>query len=78
MEIERKWMVHGWPQGLPLTETYQMDQGYLTVRPTVRIRREALQGGATALVLCFKGRAPSAGRRSKPRSTPASSPGSSI
>ena len=55
MEIERKWMVHGWPQGLPLTETYQMDQGYLTVRPTVRIRREALQGGPTALVLCFKG-----------------------
>lgn len=59
MEIERKWMVTGWPEGLPLLETYQMDQGYLTVRPTVRIRREALEGGATALVLCFKG-APSA------------------
>ena len=55
MEIERKWMVTGWPAGLPLTETYQMDQGYISVRPTVRIRREALQGGATALVLCFKG-----------------------
>ena len=25
------------------------------MRPTVRIRREALQGGRTALVLCFKG-----------------------
>ena len=55
MEIERKWMVQGWPQGLPLLETYCMDQGYISVRPTVRIRREALQGGRTALVLCFKG-----------------------
>jgi len=55
VEIERKWWVHGWPQGLPCTAVYTMDQGYLTVRPTVRIRREALQGGRTALVLCFKG-----------------------
>ena len=55
MEIERKWMVQGWPQGLPLLETYRMGQGYISVRPTVRIRREALQGGRTALVLCFKG-----------------------
>ena len=52
MEIERKWMVAGWPEGLPMTEDYRMDQGYISVRPTVRIRR---QGGATALVLCFKG-----------------------
>ena len=55
MEIERKWMVTGWPAGLPLTEEYRMDQGYISVRPTVRIRREALGGGPTALVLCFKG-----------------------
>ena len=55
MEIERKWMVKGCPEGLPLTETDQMAQGYISVRPTVRIRREALQGGRTALVLCFKG-----------------------
>ena len=41
MEIERKWMVQGWPQGLPLLETYRMDQGYISVRPTVRIRRIA-------------------------------------
>ncbi len=40
-------MVQGWPQGLPLLETYRMDQGYISVRPTVRIRREALQGGRT-------------------------------
>lgn len=61
MEIERKWMVTGWPEGLPLEETYRMDQGYLCVRPTVRIRREALEGGRTALVLCFKGAAGSDG-----------------
>ena len=55
MEIERKWFVAGWPQGLPQTSDYQMDQGYISVHPTVRIRREALRGGRTALVLCFKG-----------------------
>ncbi|MCI7192541.1 hypothetical protein MR547_04610 [bacterium] len=55
MEIERKWMVTGWPEGLPEVEVYRMDQGYLCVRPTVRIRREALRGGATSHVLCFKG-----------------------
>ena len=60
MEIERKWMVNGWPEGedlprLPLKEEFAMRQGYISVRPTVRIRREALQGGRTALVLCFKG-----------------------
>ena len=54
MEIERKWMVTGWPEGLTQTSDYQMDQGYISVRPTVRIRREALQGGRTALVLCFR------------------------
>lgn len=56
MEIERKWMVTGWPQGMgePVA-VYEMEQGYISVRPTVRIRREALAGGRTALVLCFKG-----------------------
>lgn len=55
MEIERKWMVTGWPEGLTCTEEYRMDQGYISVRPTVRIRREALTGGPTRHVLCFKG-----------------------
>ena len=69
MEIERKWMVTNWPdeKSFPLTETYQMDQGYISVRPTVRIRREALQGGRTALVLCFK-------RKLKPKSMQTCSP----
>lgn len=55
MEIERKWMVKGWPENLPLVETFQMEQGYISVRPTVRIRKEALIGGETKRILCFKG-----------------------
>lgn len=31
-----------------------MRQGYISVRPTVRIREEALTGGKTRYVLCFK------------------------
>ena len=27
MEIERKWMVTGWPEGLPMTEEFTMRQG---------------------------------------------------
>ena len=59
MEIERKWMVNGWPEGnafppLALVEEFSMRQGYLCVHPTVRIREEALKGGETAYILCFK------------------------
>ena len=54
MEIERKWMVTGWPQGLPLEEEFTMRQGYISVQPTVRIREEALTGGSTDYILCFK------------------------
>lgn len=31
-----------------------MRQGYLTVRPTVRIREEALTGGPVSYILCLK------------------------
>ena len=57
MEIERKWMVADWPEGLPLTETFEMDQGYLCVRPTVRIRREAKAGGRTGVCAVLQRRA---------------------
>ena len=50
MEIERKWMVTGWPEGLPMEEEFAMRQGYITVR----IREEALTGGSTDYILCFK------------------------
>lgn len=44
MEIERKWLVSGWPdEKLPLLEEHLMRQGYLTVEPTVRIREETLK-----------------------------------
>lgn len=55
MEIERKWMVEGWPKAdLPLLYEQKMRQGYLVVEPTVRIREEAMTGGDTHYVLCLK------------------------
>ena len=54
MEIERKWMVTGWPEGLAMEEEFAMRQGYISVHPTVRIREEALKGGRTDYILCFK------------------------
>ena len=55
MEIERRWLVGGWPDGEPAA-VLEMDQGYFAVRPAVRIRREARRGGDTRYVLCFKGK----------------------
>ena len=55
MEIERRWLVAGWPDGAP-TAVIEMDQGYFAVRPAVRLRREAERGGDTRYVLCFKGK----------------------
>ena len=40
MEIERKWIVDGWPEGLPLLAVQEMRQGYVSTSPTVRIREE--------------------------------------
>ena len=57
MEIERKWMVKGWPpedRSLPLISEQSMRQGYISVHPTVRIREESETGGNTAYILCFK------------------------
>lgn len=56
MEIERKWLTQGWPEGLEETQRILMRQGYITTRPTVRIRSEA-SGDVTEYVLCFKGAA---------------------
>ncbi len=54
MEIERKWLVNDWPENLPLLYEQSMRQGYITVRPTVRIREEAVTGGDVQYILCFK------------------------
>lgn len=56
MEIERKWLTDGWPQGMEVQRCILMRQGYITTRPTVRIRSEK-SGDVTEYVLCFKGAA---------------------
>lgn len=55
MEIERKWLTRGWPQGQPDREI-EMEQGYISVSPTVRIRSHRETGKADRYVLCFKGK----------------------
>lgn len=62
MEIERKWIVTGWPAGVPLLKAEEMRQGYVSVKPTVRIREEKLLHVAAPsstplkeeFILCFK------------------------
>ena len=54
MEIERKWLVNGWPEDLPLLFEQHMEQGYISVHPTVRIRLEQAAKEAPHYVLCFK------------------------
>ena len=56
MEIERKWLVKDWPKGLEPVRTIRMRQGYIALRPTVRIREEA-DGAGVEYILCFKGKA---------------------
>lgn len=61
LEIERKWMVKGWPaagdgQPLPVLKEERMEQGYLSVEPTVRIRREQETGKEARYILCCKSR----------------------
>ncbi len=62
LEIERKWMVQGWPSiDLPLLYVEEMRQGYISTHPTVRIREEntlvsndALKPIKDSFILCFK------------------------
>lgn len=54
MEIERRWLVETWPDLTPAAVLH-MDQGYFSIKPAIRIRREMLEQGETAYVLCFKG-----------------------
>jgi CYTH domain-containing protein len=55
MEIERKWMVKGWPDAaLPLLYEENMRQGYVSILPTVRIREETKVGEQPSYILCFK------------------------
>lgn len=54
MEIERKWLTAGWPQGHSPVCEIRMRQGYIALHPTVRIRSEQT-GEETRYILCFKG-----------------------
>ena len=65
IEIERKWMVNGWPDALQdkLSFEQKMRQGYVSVCPTVRIREEETTRSKDAqkplqdeYILCFKSR----------------------
>lgn len=79
LEIERKWMVCGWPEdceddlpegGLPLPLLVEMDmaQGYVTTKPTVRIRSGKVlthsdpeKVGREKYILCFKSKSTDGG-----------------
>ncbi len=61
LEIERKWLVQGWPEGYELLKEEEMRQGYISVKPTVRIREENVRVSMDpavpvqdSFILCFK------------------------
>lgn len=61
IEIERKWLVKGYPDNLKLLFIEEMKQGYIQTSPTVRIREENLTFTSDLnrelkdnFVLCFK------------------------
>lgn len=53
MEIERKFLIGGFP-AYPLLEEAEVEQGYLSTAPVVRIRSKKTDGPAS-YILCFKG-----------------------
>lgn len=55
MEIERKFRLEQFPEQLPLLETSEVEQGYLSVTPAVRIRSKTING-KTNYMLCIKGK----------------------
>lgn len=54
MEIERKFLTDGFPEGLPELLRADVRQGYLCTRPVVRIRSTRTDDGVR-YVLCIKG-----------------------
>jgi CYTH domain-containing protein len=55
MEIERKWLIDGFPTHLTPTSEAQVRQGYLATAPVVRIR-ESIGTAGTRYILCIKGK----------------------
>lgn len=52
-EIERKFLLDAFPDGLPLLESSIVWQGYLSTEPVVRIRKKE-RDGQCSYRLCFK------------------------
>lgn len=53
-EIERKFLIDGFPKDLPLLEQATVWQGYISTSPVVRIRKKQTDTNASYR-LCFKG-----------------------
>ena len=69
MEIERKWLIDGFPAGLPLLKEARVRQGYISTAPVVRIRESVNADGWRGRRLkriflrnCSGGSQPSPGR----------------
>ena len=54
MEIERKFLISEFPAGMEPYETAQVEQGYLSMEPEVRIRHKSSSEG-DVYKLCIKG-----------------------
>lgn len=54
MEIERKFLLTSFPEGLLLKGRFQVCQAYLSTEPEVRIRRRTAEGGEEAYFLTVK------------------------
>ena len=67
MEIEKKYKLSAFPTDLPLLKKSVQEQGYLSVTPAVRIRRETGEDGVR-YVLCVKGKGHASAGRSGSRS----------
>lgn len=55
MEIERKFLIDRFPEDYPLLKEAVVYQGYLSVKPVVRIRSMQEENGHVSYILCFKG-----------------------
>lgn len=56
MEIERKWIINGFPTDLKEINNSQIEQGYLSINPEVRIRSNTYKNIDHAdYKLCIKG-----------------------
>ena len=53
MEIERKWLIDGFPAGLPLLKEARVRQGYISTAPVVRIRESVNADGCRCVLWVY-------------------------